>query len=103
MQSMQKEDLRFKASEKCYEDWLEAVINYLVHHKAAFPLSTKGQYMPICHKEKMLLHLQSFTSLNHLKYVTFYSYGKIHSMHFPYPEEAIAYFYLLADCVMAHV
>lgn len=57
MQSMHKEELRFKALEKCYEDRFEAVINYLVHHKAAFPHSTKGQSMVIGHKVKILLHL----------------------------------------------
>lgn len=57
MQSMQKEDLRFKALEKCYEDRLESVINHLVHHKAAFAYSTKGQYTVIGHKAKMFLHL----------------------------------------------
>lgn len=57
MQSMQKEDLGFKALEKCYEDRLKAVINYLVHPKAAFPHSAKGQYMVIGHKAKMSLHL----------------------------------------------
>lgn len=57
MQSIHKEDLRLKALEKCYEDRLEAVINYLVHHKAAFPHPTKGQYMVMDHKTKMLLNL----------------------------------------------
>lgn len=57
MQSMQKEDLRFKALKKCYEDQLETVINYSVHHKASFPHSTKGQYMVIAHKVEMFLHL----------------------------------------------
>lgn len=54
---MLKEDLRFKALKKCYEDRLEAVINYSVHHKGAFPHSTKGHYMVIGHKVEMFLHL----------------------------------------------
>lgn len=85
--------------------WIESAINHLVHHKAAFAYSTKGQYTVIGHKAKMFLHLSGFTShiLNHLKYVTLYTNGKIDSMHFPYPEEAIAYFYPLAGCVIADV